>query len=66
VTDTRPAERGDIFGTPEGLIVRVTRVGRTGGWVDVQVIGGARDGYSQRMRHGIPADWSQYPSRGRS
>jgi len=58
--DSLAAERGDIFGTPEGLIVRVKRVGRAG-WVDVQVVGGERDGYSQRMRHGIPIDWSRYP-----
>ena len=59
-TDSQTAKRGDIFGTPDGLIVRVRRVGRAG-WADVQIIGGARDGYSQRMRHGIPADWARYP-----
>lgn len=59
-TDYQAATKGDIFGTPEGLIVRVRRVGQAG-WVDVQIIGGARDGYSQRMRHGIPADWARYP-----
>lgn len=58
--DSQPAERGDIFGTPSGLIVRVTRAG-SAGWVDVKIVGGARDGYTQRMRHGIPADWSRYP-----
>jgi hypothetical protein len=58
--DSQPATRGDIFGTPSGLIVRVKRVGQAG-WADVQIIGGERDGYSQRMRHGIPTDWSRYP-----
>lgn len=60
-TNTQAAERGDIFGTPEHLIVRVSRVSRLGKWVDVKVVGGARDGYTQRMCHGIPADWSRYP-----
>lgn len=58
--ERQAAIAGDIFATPENLIVRVTRVGRAG-WVDVRVVGGARDGYGQRMRHGIPMDWARYP-----
>lgn len=54
------AERGNIFGTPDGQIVRVKRVGRTGR-VTVQVIGGPLDGELRRVT-GIPPDWSQYPS----
>jgi hypothetical protein len=61
-TDIQQAARGDIFGTPSGEIVLVKRVGRTGS-ATVQVIGGVHDGHSQRMRHGIPADWSRYPRR---
>jgi hypothetical protein len=56
---TRPAEQGDIFGTSDGQVVRVARVGRAG-WVTVQVIGGALDGETRRVR-GVPADWSRYP-----
>jgi hypothetical protein len=53
---SRPAELGDIFGTPDGEVVRVTRV-----TITVTVIGGPRDGETQRLRGGVPDDWSRYP-----
>lgn len=58
---TRPAGPGRIFCSPDGEIVRVIRVGRTGA-VTVVVIGGANDGYTFRMPAGMPATWSEYPS----
>jgi hypothetical protein len=53
------ADEGDIFGTPDGEVVRVRRVGRAG-WVLVVVVGGPRDGEERRV-HGVPSDWSRYP-----
>lgn len=54
---TRPATRGEIWGTPDGEVVRVARV-----TVTVTVVGGPKDGQHLRLRDGIPDDWSRYPS----
>ena len=52
--------KGDIFGTPGGDVVRVTRVGRSG-WVDVIVVQAHGASWTKRMPKGIPDGWSRYP-----
>jgi hypothetical protein len=60
VTRHQDVQCRDVFGTPDGQVVQVTRVGRTGR-VTVQVVGGAQDGELRRV-DSIPDDWSRYPS----
>lgn len=62
MSEFQQAEKGDIFCTPENVVVRVARASRSGTWVDIEIR--HLDGsvaWTKRMPAGIPASWARYP-----
>lgn len=63
MTEYQRAQKGDAFRTPEGVIARVFRAGRSAPWADIVVVTDDFDSWSKRMPLGIPAAWQRLPRR---